>query len=80
VRGYPDSFYVAVAAAYQTLAHSTASPIAALASANDVPHTTAQRWVREARHRGLLPPAAPERPASNCLIDHPCLRYRPVYT
>ncbi len=59
MRGYPDSFYVAVAAAYQTLAHSTASPIAALASANDVPHTTAQRWVREARHRGLLPPGRP---------------------
>ncbi len=43
----------------QTLAHTSPHPIAALAAANDVPHTTAQRWVRESRQRGLLPPGRP---------------------
>jgi hypothetical protein len=56
VRGYPDRFYEAVAAAYHTLAPMTPRPVVALAEANDVPVTTAQRWVREARVRGMLPP------------------------
>jgi hypothetical protein len=56
VRGYPDRFYEAVAAAYHTLAAMTPKPVVALAEANEVPVTTAQRWVREARVRGMLPP------------------------
>jgi hypothetical protein len=56
VRGYPDRFYEAVAAAYHTLAPVTPKPVVALAEANGVPVTTAQRWVREARVRGMLPP------------------------
>ena len=55
-RGYPDRFYDAVAAAYHTLAPLTPKPVVALADANDVPVTTAQRWIREARNRGMLPP------------------------
>lgn len=56
VRGYPDPFYDAVASAYQQLVATTARPVAELAAANAVPVTTAQRWVREARRRGKLPP------------------------
>lgn len=56
VRGYPDRFYEAVAAAYHTLAPITPKPVVALAEANEVPVTTAQRWIREARVRGMLPP------------------------
>ena len=58
-RGYPDRFYEAVAAAYHTLAHASAKPVVAIAEANDVPLTTAQRWVREARARVMLPPGRP---------------------
>lgn len=58
-RGYSDRFYEAVAAAYRTLAHASAKPVVAIAEANDVPLTTAQRWVREARARGMLPPGRP---------------------
>jgi len=56
VQGYPDSFYDAVASAYRTLVSTSSRPIAELAAANEVPITTAQRWVREARSRGKLPP------------------------
>jgi Arc/MetJ family transcription regulator len=56
VQGYPDTFYDAVATAYRHLVTRSSSPIADLATANDVPVTTAQRWVREARRRGKLPP------------------------
>jgi hypothetical protein len=59
VRGYPDAFYDAVAAAYRSLATSSPRPVADLADANDVPATTAQRWVKEARRRGLLAPGRP---------------------
>jgi hypothetical protein len=44
VPGYPDAFYVAVAD---------------LARDNAVPVTTAQRWVKEARRRGMLGPGRP---------------------
>jgi hypothetical protein len=57
--GYADDFYAAVAKAYQGLAGSSARPVAELAAANEVPVTTAQRWVREARRRGKLPPGRP---------------------
>lgn len=59
VRGYPDAFYTAVASAYRHLAAATSRPVAELAAANDVPVTTAQRWVKEARRRGLLAPGRP---------------------
>lgn len=59
VQGYPDSFYEAVAAAYRQLVGASSRPIGELAAANDVPVTTAQRWVREARRRGKLPPGHP---------------------
>jgi len=59
VRGYPESFYDAVAGGYRALVASSSRPIADLAEANEVPLTTAQRWVREARRRGKLPPGRP---------------------
>jgi hypothetical protein len=34
-------------------------PVADLATANEVPVSTAQRWVKEARRRGLLAPGHP---------------------
>jgi hypothetical protein len=59
VRGYPDAFYDRVASIYRHLAAATPRPVVALADANDVPVTTAQRWVKEARRRGLLAPGRP---------------------
>lgn len=56
VRGYPDEFYEVVARAYRALAAVSPRPIVELAEANGVPPTTAQRWVKEARQRALLPP------------------------
>jgi hypothetical protein len=58
-RGYPDMFYGAVAAAYRLLAVASPRPVAELAGANEVPVTTAQRWVKEARRRGHLAPGRP---------------------
>lgn len=55
-RPYPDRFYVEVADAYRAWAQVTHRPVAAIADANHVPSTTAQRWVRVTRERGLLPP------------------------
>lgn len=52
----PDEFYVAVAAAYRHLVAVSSQPVADLADANEVPRTTAARWVKEARRRGLLAP------------------------
>ncbi len=59
VRGYPDAFYDSIAAAYRSLVATTSKPVSELANANDVPVTTAQRWVKEARRRGLLAPGHP---------------------
>ena len=59
VQGYPDTFYDAVASAYRALVAASSKPIGELAEANSVPVTTAQRWVREARRRGKLPPGRP---------------------
>jgi hypothetical protein len=59
VRGYPDAFYDSVASAYRGLVATTSRPVAELAYANEVPVTTAQRWVKEARRRGLLSPGHP---------------------
>ena len=56
VPGYPDEFYEVIARAYRVLAADSSRPIVELAEANEVPLTTAQRWVKEARRRELLPP------------------------
>ncbi|WP_426573861.1 hypothetical protein [Aquihabitans sp. McL0605] len=56
VPGYPDEFYEVVARAYRLLAADSSRPVVDIAEANDVPVTTAQRWVKEARRRELLPP------------------------
>ena len=59
VSGYPDAFYEAVASIYRRLVATSSSPVADLADANSVPLSTAQRWVKEARRRALLPPGRP---------------------
>jgi hypothetical protein len=59
VAGYPDEFYDAVATVYRQLATTSSRPVAVLAEANDVPVTTARRWVKETRRRGLLAPGRP---------------------
>lgn len=56
-RRYPDAFYEQVAEAYSLLAARREPPAQALAAANAVPITTVNRWVKEARRRGLLAPA-----------------------
>jgi hypothetical protein len=52
----PASFYRQVAAVYTGLAAHSRRPVVELAEANAVPWSTAQRWVKEARRRGFLPP------------------------
>jgi hypothetical protein len=56
VQGYPDAFYDAIASTYRHLAGVSPRPVVDIAEANGVPVTTAQRWVKEARRRGLLSP------------------------
>jgi hypothetical protein len=52
----PPSFYKQVAVVYTRLAGQSHRPVVELAEANEVPWSTAQRWVKEARRRGFLPP------------------------
>jgi hypothetical protein len=60
---HPDMFYVSVADAYAELIDTSRHPAQDIATLTDAPITTVNRWVREARRRGLLPPAsAPGRP------------------
>jgi hypothetical protein len=54
-----DDFYATVASTYRHLASATHQPVVELAAANEVPRTTAHRWVKEARRRGLLAPGRP---------------------
>jgi hypothetical protein len=54
---YPDDFYGVVAATYHRAVLRRLAPAQTIAEANDVPVTTVHRWIREARRRGLLPPA-----------------------
>jgi hypothetical protein len=54
---YPDGFYEGVAAAYHRAVSERVAPAQTIAEANRVPVTTVHRWIREARRRGLLPPA-----------------------
>ncbi|MEZ5139687.1 MAG: hypothetical protein R2711_13255 [Acidimicrobiales bacterium] len=63
VRGYPDEFYEVVARAYRSLSALSARPVGELAEANDVPVTTAQRWVKEARARACSRRGGGARPA-----------------
>jgi hypothetical protein len=58
-RSRPDEFYATVASTYRHLVSATARPVAEMAAANDVPRTTAHRWVKEARRRGMLAPGRP---------------------
>jgi hypothetical protein len=58
-RSRPDEFYATVASTYRHLITASSRPVAELADANEVPRTTAHRWVKEARRRGLLPPGRP---------------------
>ena len=54
-RGYPDDFYRRVAASYN---RASRRPVVAVATEAGVPRTTAARWVKEARRRGLLDAAS----------------------
>jgi hypothetical protein len=58
-RGRPEGFYAEVAHDYRHLAQESSRPAAELAEARGVPVTTAHRWIKEARRRGLLPPGRP---------------------
>ena len=58
-RSYGDDFYRLVAVAYSALAQKMKNPVLTIAEHNDVPLSTVQRWVREARRRGFLGPARP---------------------
>jgi hypothetical protein len=51
-----DGFYRQIASIYSALAAASNRPAVELAAANNVPLTTAHRWVKEARRRGFLPP------------------------
>jgi hypothetical protein len=58
-RTYPDSFYEAVGITYSGLvAAGERAPNKTIAEANGVRKTTADRWIRQAREKGLLAPAA----------------------
>jgi hypothetical protein len=51
---YDDDFYRRVARAYVRAKHQAGNPVKVMAEANKVPVSTIQRWVREARRRGML--------------------------
>lgn len=57
-RPYPDDFYRQVAELYAALVAAGRQPAPVIAEANGVPATTVHRWVRVARERGFLGPAA----------------------
>ena len=50
----PDVFYPNIASAYRRFELVIGKPTTNIALAADVPHTTAAKWVREARRRELL--------------------------
>lgn len=53
MRGYGDTFYKAIAAEYRATERRPGRHIAEM---NDVPLSTAYRWIKEARQRGFLAP------------------------
>lgn len=57
-------FYARVAEFYRMRTTLTGQPTSDLATAADVPKSTASRWVREARSRGFLPQTSKGRSAS----------------
>ncbi len=57
-RPYPDAFFEEVADAYRSQVGYWHNPVGRIADANGVPLSRAQRWIREARRRGFLGPAA----------------------
>ena len=57
-------FYARVAEFYRMRTILTGQPTSDLATAADVPKSTASRWVREARSRGFLPQTSKGRSAS----------------
>ena len=58
-RGRPDRFYADIAAEYQDQTRRSRRPAADLADRHGVPASTAHRWIKEARRRGLLAPGRP---------------------
>jgi len=58
-RGRPDRFYADIAAEYQDQTRRSRRPAADLADRHGVPVSTAHRWIKEARRRGLLAPGRP---------------------
>jgi hypothetical protein len=52
---YPDTFYADVAVAYRHFAQERRDPASAIADRAGVRASTAYRWVRVAREKGLLP-------------------------
>jgi hypothetical protein len=58
-RGYPDEFYANVASTYRAALRRQERPVVAIAESAGVPRSTAGRWVKEARRRGLLGEAQP---------------------
>jgi hypothetical protein len=53
---YGDAFYQAVAEMYLQLVRYVRSPAGVIADANNVPVSTAHRWIKVARARQYLPP------------------------
>jgi hypothetical protein len=56
-RPYPDEFFRKLADLYARLAREGERPAKTIADANGIPMGTVYGWIREARRRGLLPPA-----------------------
>jgi hypothetical protein len=52
----PDAFYRRVATTYSALAAHSTRPAAELAEANNIPASTAHRWIKRARELGFLAP------------------------
>jgi 8-oxo-dGTP pyrophosphatase MutT (NUDIX family) len=73
--GLTDEFLTHVAAAYRVAVASRKRPGPELAGQAGVPVRTVHRWIYLARLRGLLPPAARNRPAA---AEHPSDRPIPV--
>lgn len=58
---YEDSFYARVAEVYTAAGQFYAAPAREIADENGVPLATVQRWVKEARRRGVLGPGRPRK-------------------
>ena len=58
-RAYGDDFYRDVARVYNAITGRTKGPAVLIGEANDVPTSTAHRWIKQARSRGFLPPGTP---------------------